>query len=134
MGHSGVDRHHRILRNSHSIFHSSWSHTLLLSIHRSTHFVWFFTDSCPAFIDPRNLCGSSWPGIHSYPLTLYLHCSSQNCCFSRMPFGCVARCGGMLMIGCLPASSTISPHRDRVNLQMHFEAVIDRVGRCTWRP
>jgi len=24
--------------------------------------------------------------------------------------------------------------RDRVNLEMHSEAVIERVWRCTWRP
>jgi len=34
------------------------------------------------------------------------------------------------MMGGLPSSSTISPHRDRVNLEMHSEAVIERV----WRP
>jgi len=28
--------------------------------------------SCRAFIDPRNLCGSPWPGSLSYLLTLFL--------------------------------------------------------------
>ena len=37
----GVDRHHLIIQNTHSIFPSSWSHALLPSIHRSTQFVWF---------------------------------------------------------------------------------------------
>ena len=36
-------------------------------------------------------------------------------------------------MGCLPTSSTISPHRDRVNLEMHSKAVIERVLGCTWR-
>ena len=35
-----------------------------------------------------------------------------------------------MMMGCLPSRYTISPHRDRVNLKMHSEAVIVRV----WRP
>jgi len=39
----------------------------------------------------------------------------------------------VLMIGCLPSNSTVSPHRDRVNLEMHTEAGIERVGRCNWR-
>ena len=38
-GDPGVDRHHHIKRNLHSIFPSSWSHTLLPSFHRSTQFV-----------------------------------------------------------------------------------------------
>jgi hypothetical protein len=34
------------------------------------------------------------------------------------------------MMGCLPSSLTVSPTRDQVNLEMHSEAVIERV----WRP
>jgi hypothetical protein len=41
LGDPRVDRHHLIIRNTHSIFLSSWSHALLRSIHRSTQFVWF---------------------------------------------------------------------------------------------
>jgi len=44
------------------------------------------------YIDPRNLCGSSRPGTLSYPLTLFLRSSSQNCSSSRIPFGCRERC------------------------------------------
>jgi hypothetical protein len=128
LGDSGVDRH-LIIRNTHSIFSSSWSHALLPSFRRSTQFVSILTHSCEAFIDPCNLCGSSWPGILSY-LTLFLRSSSQNRSFSRIPFGYHARCGGVFMMGCLPSSSTVSPHRDRVNLEMHSEAVTERV----WRP
>jgi hypothetical protein len=57
---SRVDRHHLIKQqNTHCIFHCSWSHTLLPRCHRSTRFVWFFMHSCRAFIDQRNVCGSS---------------------------------------------------------------------------
>jgi len=68
-----------------------------------------------AFVDPRNMWGSSWPGIPSYPLTLFLRSSSQTHSFSRIPCGCHARCGRMLSMGCPPSSSTKSPHRDRVS-------------------
>jgi len=89
---------------------------------------------CQAFIDPHNLCGSSWPGIPSYPVTLFLRSLSQNHSFSLIPFGCPARCSGVLMMGCLPSSSTVSPHRDWVNLEMHSEAVIMPVWRCLGSP
>jgi len=42
---------------------------------------------------------------------LFLCSSSQNCSFSRIPFGCRERCGGVLMMGCLPSSSALSPQR-----------------------
>jgi hypothetical protein len=134
MGDPGVDRHHLIIRNTHSIFHSSWSHALLPCFHRSTQFVWVLTHSCQAFIDLRNLCGSLWPGIPSNPLTLFLRSSSQNRSCSRIPFGCHARCSRVLMMDCLLSSSTVSPHRDRVNSELHSEAVIEQVWRCIRRP
>jgi len=56
---------------------------LLPSLHRSTQFMWFLTESCWGFIDPRNLCGSSHPGSLSHPLNLFLCSSSQNRSFSR---------------------------------------------------
>ena len=80
--------------------------------------------SCRAFIDPRNLCGSSRPGK---PITSL----SQNCSFPRIPIGCRERCSGVLMMDSLPSSSVVSPHRDRASWEMHFEAVIERVWRCT---
>ena len=88
--------------------------------------------SCRAFGDPCNLCSSSWPGIPLYPLTLFLHSLSQDCFFSRMPFGWHARCGGLSIMGCLPSTSSVSQHRDGVNLEMHSEALIERVSRYTW--
>jgi len=39
----------------------------------------------------------------------------------------------VLMMGCLPSSCTVSPHRDRLNLEMHSEAVMEQVWRYTWR-
>jgi len=47
------------LYQTHSIFPSSWSHTLCPSIHRSTHCVWFLTHSCRACFNPHNLYGFS---------------------------------------------------------------------------
>ena len=44
---------------------------------------------------------TSWPGIPSYPRTLFQRSSTQNRALSRIPFGCHVRCGGMLMMGCL---------------------------------
>jgi len=44
------------------------------------------------------------------------------------------RCGRLLMMGCLPSSSTVSPHPYRVNLEMHSEAANEGVWRFTWRP
>jgi hypothetical protein len=40
----------------------------------------------------------------------------------------------VLMMGCLPSSSTVSPDGDQVNSEIHSEAVMERVWRCTWRP
>jgi hypothetical protein len=99
---SRVDRHHRMIRNTHSFFPSTCSHAPLPSFHKSTQFVWLLTHSCQAFIDPRNLCSSSWSGITSYPLTHFLCSSSQNGSFLRILIGYYARCGGLLMMGCLP--------------------------------
>jgi len=123
---SGVDGHDRSIRNSHSFFPSSWSHQLLPIVHRSTQFAWFLTHSCQVFLDARNLCGSSWLGIPSNPVTLFLHSSSQNGSVSRILFKCHARGGGVVMTGCLASSSTVSPHNDQVNLVMHSEAVMVR--------
>jgi hypothetical protein len=39
------------------------------------------------------------------------------------------RCGGLLMMGCLPSSSTMLLHHDRVNVEMHSKAMIVQ----TWR-
>jgi len=36
-------------------------------------------------------------------------------------------------MGCLPSSSSVSPHGDQVNLEVHSEAVIEQVWRYTWR-
>jgi len=128
------DRHHHLIRNTHSIFHSSWSHALLPSFHRSTQFVWFLTHSCQALIDPCNLCGSSWIGIPSYPLTLFLHSLIQNRSFSRIPVRFHVRCSEMWIMGCLRSGSTVSLHRNRLNLVTDFETVLEQLRRCTSKP
>jgi len=84
LGDPGVDRHHLIKQfNPHCIFHSSWSHALLPSCHGSMQFVWILKHSCRAFIDPRNIRGSSQPGSRPHPLNLFLCFSSQNRSFSQ---------------------------------------------------
>jgi len=130
LGDPGVDRHHRIIRNTHCIFPSSWTYALLpsfrrstqfvdphalsQSVHRSTQFVWFIM--------------AGYPFISSHPLPTLLEL--EPLVPTNSPFGYHATYGGVLMMGCMPSSSTVSPHRDRVNLEVHSEAVIERV----WRP
>jgi len=111
----GVDRHHPILKITHSIFPNTRSHALLPSFHRSKQFVQFIM-----------------VGIASYPLTLFVRSSSQNRLFSQIPFGYHARCARVLMTECLRSSSSILQHHE-VSLEMHSEAVIERVWRYTWR-
>jgi len=145
LGDSGVDRHHRIIWNTHSTLSSSWFHRLLLRIHRSTWFVWSVTHSCQAFIYPRNSSGSAWPGITICHLTLFWRSLSQNYSIWKRPFTCHVRYSTICMTGCLPSVSTVSPHHDRGSLEIqleanmmqvwiHLEAVIEGVSRCTWRP
>jgi len=117
LGDPGVDRHHRIIRNTHFFFPSSWSHAPLPSFHGSTQFVWFIM--------------AGYPFISSHPLPTLLEL--EPLFPTNSPFGYHARCGGVLMMGCLPSSSTVSPHHDRVNLEMHSEAVIELVWTYTWR-
>ena len=123
-GDPGVDRHHLTIHNTHSICPSSWFHALLPSFHRSMQFVRFLKHSCQTFIDPGDLCRSSWAGILSYPVTLCLRSSSQNCSFYRNPFRCHARCGRVLKMSSLPSRSTVSPHCDRVNSELLSKAAI----------
>jgi len=86
------------------MFPSSWSHSLLPSLQRSTQFVWFLSRPCTS----------------SNHLTLFLHSYDRNRSFSWIHFGC-------------RASSAVSPHHDCVNLEMYMEAVVEPVWRCTWR-
>ena len=132
-GRPRVDRHHLIIQTTHFTNPSSWSQTYLLSLERSTQCVWFLMHTCRDFIDLHNLCGSSWPGTPSYPLTLLLCSSSQIPSFLRIPFGCCETCGGVWMLGCQPSSSAISPHHDYVNSEIYLETLIDKVWGCTWK-
>jgi len=122
------------------------------------------THSCRAFIDPLNLCGSSHnlakltyihalcvvphsllPTVHrstqyvcfiitGYPHTIFLPASSINYNIIRIPFRHHAPCGRMMRMGCSPSSFPISPHGDWVDLQIHSEAVKQRLWRRTGRP
>jgi hypothetical protein len=89
--------------------------------------------SCQAFIDPPNLCGSLSPVISSYPPTLFLRSSSQNPAVWRTRFRCYARCCRAWMKVWLPSCSAISPHHDRVRLVIHSMVLIEYVWSCTWR-
>jgi hypothetical protein len=113
LGDPRVDRH-LIIRNTHPIFPSSLSYALL-----------------PSFVDPRNLSGSTWPRNPPYPLALFPCSWSQKRSFLSIPIGYHVRCSEVLMIGCRPTRSTISPHRDRVNFEMHCSKVIEGVWRYT---
>ena len=107
LGEARVDRHHRIIRNTHSFFPRSSSHAPLLSFHRSTKFVWFIM--------------AGYPVISSHPLPTLL---KPERLFLRN-----ARCRGVLIMGCLPSSSTVSPHHDGVKLEMHSKAMIMEIWR-----
>jgi len=110
LGDPGVDRHHLIIPEARSIFRSFGPQALLQTIYRSTQFVWFLMHSCLAFIDAHSLGGSSKLCRHSYPVTHFICSSSQNYIFSRIPFQCLERCGGVFLAEfswrtlCLPAT------------------------------
>ena len=146
LGDPGVDRHHFLIRNTHSIFPSCWSHALLLSFDWSTQFVWFLTHSFRAFIDPHNLCGSSWPGSlshlwartaqsHKFPLDVARgagECWWSALCFLALLYHHtviepVSRC--TLTPWLSEFGDALGGH-DRAN----FEVVAERVWRCTWSP
>jgi len=91
-----VCRHHCIIWNTHSMFPSSLSHTLLPNIQRSMQFVWFLTYSWEAFIYRHNFCGSSWRGIPSDPLTLILPYSNQNPTYSWISLNAMQCAGDFL--------------------------------------
>jgi len=71
------------------------------------------TRSSHDFVDARNRL-DSLGRVVSHPLALILRSSSRNRCVSRIPFGCHVSCGGMLLMGYLPSSSTVPPHWDHV--------------------
>jgi hypothetical protein len=99
-------------RITHSIFPIFWSHSCF-----------------PGFVDPHN-CVDPHGRVVSYLLTLFLRTSSQNRSFSRIPFGCRERCGGVLMMGSLPSSSAVPPHRNQEPLPRTIN-IPEVVERCT---
>jgi len=92
-----------------------------------------------AFIDPCNLDGSSRHlaehssidticavphsrvPLHIITPSPSLYSSIQNCSLSQIAFRCQESFG-------------VLPHCDHVNIKICFEAVIEQVWRCTWRP
>jgi len=61
-------------------------------------------------VDTRNRVDPQCQVV-SYVLTQFLRCSSQNRSFSWILFQYRKRCGGVLMVSCLPSSSLGSPQR-----------------------
>jgi hypothetical protein len=54
LGYPGVDGHHLVIRNTPSMFPSSWLYAMLPSFHRSTQFVWFIIAGYPAIISSQS--------------------------------------------------------------------------------
>jgi len=125
----GVNQHHHKIQNTHSLFPSSLSNAHMPRFHRSTEFVRFLTYSCHAFIDPWNLCSSSWPGIPSYSQTLFLCSLSQNGSLAWIFDQFFVRCSGVLLMGCQSSISTCSPHCDWANLKIHFKVMLMQTRR-----
>jgi len=124
---SRVDSKHLIIHNTHSIISRSWFYAEVPTMDRSTHFVWFLTHCCRAFIGPRNLCNSSLPGTLPLPVTpSHLAPSFHNPVIKQVLRYC--------------SSQTSSEHRhsraDHVGecLEMHSNVVVQQVWRCTLRP
>jgi len=116
LGDTWVDRHHCIIGNTHSIFPSSWSHALWPRVHTSTQFVLFIL--------------AGYPFISSHPLSTLLEPEPL---YLKHSLWMPCEVWRSVDDGCVPSSSTGSPHSDRVNVDMHFMAVIKWVWRCTWR-
>jgi len=63
LGDPGIDRHHHIIQNTHSIVPRAWLHALLPSVHRSTQLVWYImalypiisSDPLPTLLEPEPL-------------------------------------------------------------------------------
>jgi len=127
LGDPRIDIHHLSIQNTHSIIPITWYHGVLMSISGSMQFVWILTNTGRGFIYPHNICCSSWQGILSYPRTLVLLSSSKDYSFSRVPFVCYASFGELMMIGCLPSSSAVSPYHDPLNLEMYSEVMFEWV-------
>jgi len=102
-------------------------------IHTLTFPAFRFMHSCWGFLGLHYLCGSSWPGMQSYHFTLILSSSSWYLWSSANTIGYHARRSGVFMMDCLPSSSSISPNRNRGNLEIHSKIVIEQVWRYSSR-
>jgi hypothetical protein len=81
------------------------------------------TQPCRAFIDPDNVCCSSWPGIPAYPLAVFRCTLRHYGLLWRVHCECCVRFDGALLMDCLLSSSIGSPHGDGVNLEMAYKAM-----------
>jgi len=128
LGDPRVDRH-LIIWNTHSIFPSSWFYTLLPSVHSSTQLVWYIM--------------AGYLSISSHPLStllelepLFLMNSLRIPCKVR---GSVDDELSAYNLQCFTTSWS-SEFRDALQgrnparVEIHMEAVIEWVWRCTWRP
>jgi hypothetical protein len=114
LGDCRVDRH-LIIQNTHSIFPSYSSHTLLRN-----------------FLEPPNLCCSLWPGTPSYPVTHFLHSSNKNQCFLMTSLRILLELHWFIT-PCWYEQGDVLAGNDRVNLEMYFEAAIWWTQICACR-
>jgi len=121
-----LDRHHRNIRNTKSIFPCSWSHALLPRFGRSTQSVWFIM--------------AGYPFISSHPLPTLLELELL---FLRNSFRIPCEVRQSVYDGL----SAFSRHRittpwsselrdalrgcNRVTVEIHLRAVIEWTWRCT---
>jgi len=110
----GVDRHHRIIRNTHSFFPSSWSDAPLPSFDRSMQCVRFLTHCCQVFIDRTHY---AWFIMAGYPFI----CSHPSPILLERVWRCTWR----------PWYWELGGH-NRADLEIHLEAKLERVWRCAW--
>jgi len=142
--HLGVDRHHLILHNTHSIFPSSWSHALWMTFHWSKQFGWFLTllQSVHQFTQCVWFSMAGYSYVASHPSPLFgkpVLLSPKN--YNAMPRKVQWSIDDLLsafnlyrvitewLIG---LRDTLWGH-DEVGMQIHLEVVIECVGRYTWR-
>jgi len=151
LGDPRVDRHHHIIRNTHSIFPSSWSHALLPSFHRSTQFVWFIMAGFP-FISSHPLPTLLKPEPLFLKNSLRMPCEVRrsvddglsafdlHCCTTlwSSELSDSLRCRGRVSVEAVIMRSWrpyMSEFRDWLGggNPAHLKPVIERVWRYTWR-
>jgi hypothetical protein len=100
LGDPGEHRHHLIFISS---CYTTYIHTLS--------FLTFGLNVSFRDLVTQCNCEDSHGQVVSSLPTSFLSASSYNLFASRALFGHCERCGGILMVGCLPSSSVVSPLR-----------------------